>query len=166
MLLAKSSLDINLLPESQEDRNLASLLSLRPSRSIEETQNHTRSKILNTPALPSSSGLLTSFGGLKKEDSLSKTPLLNRNTLGILIKKPKIETASKNFDEINHDTKQSNLDDIKYTNVKVDSKCVKKDDLIEQNVCKGDNSCEMKCDPCNKVSSLVCDYSSSGESSD
>lgn len=167
LLLAKSSLEINLLPESQEDRNLASLLSLCPSRSIEEKQNHTRSKILNSPALPSSSGLLTSFGGLKKEDSLSKTPPLSRNALGIMIKKTKIETASENVDEINKNTKHSglNFDDSKSIDIKVDTECVKKDQVIEQKVYKGD-LCETKCDTTNKVLSLVCDYSSSGESSD
>lgn len=145
---------------------MASLLSLRPSRSIEEKQNYTRSKILNSPALPSSSGLLTSFGGLKKEDSLSKAPSLSRNSLGIMIKKPKIETRSKTVDEIdqNMKVKHSNLntDDRKsIIDVKVESKCMKKDNIIELNVCKDDNLCRN-----DKVLSLVCDYSSSGESSE
>lgn len=170
LLLAKSSLDINLLPESQEDRNMASLLSLRPSRSIEEKQNYTRNKILNSPALPSSSGLLTSFGGLKKEDSLSKTTPLSRNSLGIMIKKPKLDTISKNVDEVNQEikVKHSNLnsDDIQSIDVKVHSECMRKDDVIENNVCKDDNLFELKCDRYDKVLSLVCDYGSSGESSE
>ncbi|XP_047990175.1 coiled-coil domain-containing protein 130 homolog [Leguminivora glycinivorella] len=93
LLLARSSLDINLLPESEEDRHMATLLSLRPSKSIEEKQTSTRSKILNSPALPSSSGLITSFGGLKKEESLSKNAGLSRNALGIMIKRKKVEDS-------------------------------------------------------------------------
>ncbi|KAG6453905.1 coiled-coil domain-containing protein 130 homolog [Manduca sexta] len=89
LLLAKSSLDINLLPETEEDRNMATLLSLRPSSSIEEKQKHTRNTILNSPALPSSAGLITSFGGLKKEEQFKSTQL-TRNSLGILIKKTKV----------------------------------------------------------------------------
>ncbi|KOB70015.1 Uncharacterized protein OBRU01_16297 [Operophtera brumata] len=92
-LLAKSSLDLNLLPETEEDRNMASLLALRPSKSIEEKKELTRNKILNSPALPSSSGLLTSFGGLKKEESLSKSAQLTRNALGIAIKKSKVDNT-------------------------------------------------------------------------
>ncbi|OWR53307.1 hypothetical protein KGM_209966 [Danaus plexippus plexippus] len=98
LLLARSSLDIKLLPESEDDRNMAALLSLRPSRSIEESQSETRTKILNTPALPSSSGLLTSFGGLKKEESLSKSISLSRNILGITIKKAKKEDTDGDKD--------------------------------------------------------------------
>lgn len=147
---------------------MASLLVLRPSRSIEEKQNHTRSKILNSPALPSSSGLLTSFGGLKKEDSLSKNPPLSRNSLGIMIKKAKIETVSKHVDEINQSIKvkhsKLNSDVIKSVDVKVDSDSVKKNDIVEQVVCKDENG--VKCDTDDKVLSLVCDYSSSGDSSD
>lgn len=94
LLLAKSSLNISLLPENEDDRNMASLLSLRPSKSIEETQTNTRSKILNMPALPSSSGLLTSFIGLKKEETLGKSTLLTRQTLGITFKRNKFENSS------------------------------------------------------------------------
>lgn len=82
LLLAKSSLEIPLLPETQEDKNLAALLALKPSRDINEKQSDTRSEIINRPALPSSSGLITSFGGLKKEKLLQNKPL-TRNSLGI-----------------------------------------------------------------------------------
>lgn len=94
ILLSKSSLDIDLLPETEEDRNLANLLSLKPSKSIEEKQIHVRKSILNSPALPSSSGLITSFGGLKKEEQLKKSKMLSRNLLGISVKK-KINKTEK-----------------------------------------------------------------------
>lgn len=95
LLLAKSSLDINLLPEIDDDRNMAALLSLRPSHTIEESQTVTRNKILNSPALPSSSGFLTSFGGLKKEESLNKCMPLTRNSLGITIKRSKSDSKDR-----------------------------------------------------------------------
>ena len=82
LLLAKSSLEIPLLPETQEDKNLAALLALKPSRTINEKQSEIRQEIINSPALPSSSGLITSFGGLKKEKLLQKKSL-TRNSLGI-----------------------------------------------------------------------------------
>lgn len=84
-----------------------------------------------------------------------------------MIKRPKIEATSKHRDEIqqNINVKNPNLnsDNTKCIGVKVDSECVNKDDEIEQNVCKHD---KVKCDTNDKVLSLVCDYSSSGESSD
>ena len=46
------------------------------------------------PALPSSTGLITSFGGLKKEESLGKSTSLTRQTLGITFKRSKIENNS------------------------------------------------------------------------
>lgn len=70
---------------------MASLLSLQPSKTVEEKRELTRSKILNSPALPSSSGLLTSFGGLKREESISKSMTLNRNVLGVVVKKSKVD---------------------------------------------------------------------------
>ncbi|XP_068617223.1 coiled-coil domain-containing protein 130 homolog [Battus philenor] len=151
ILLSKSSLDITLLPESEEDKNLASLLSLRPSRTIEERQNVVRSKILNSPALPSSSGLITSFGGLKKEQMLSKSSQLTRNTLGITIKRNKLNTKDNSEEIVGNDT-------VRKTNITVDEK------LDNSNCDSGKlNSMPLKE---NNGLSLVGDYSSSGEGSD
>ncbi|XP_046977768.1 coiled-coil domain-containing protein 130 homolog [Vanessa cardui] len=143
LLLAKSSLNINLLPESDEDKNMASLLSLRPSRSIEEKHSVARSKILNSPALPSSSGLLTSFGGLKKEESISKAVPLTRNSLGIMIKRNKINDK----DQRSVETKSNENNNEQELDLK---------DKVQ-----GSIETEIK----NKVS-LVGDYSSSSENSD
>lgn len=221
LLLAKSSLNINLLPENEDDRNMASLLSLRPSKSIEESQNQTRSKILNMPALPSSSGLLTSFGGLKKEESLGKSTLLTRQTLGITFKRSKVEnnsSLSKNKDKVSdldeeNTTLQNTEDEVinkndgqhlfnnitpgsseeegnneiddKKLNEKVENneKQIKRDSkdseivvdkkeidtliaMKDENkkVLKGTNT--IKEEIVTKKISLVCDYSSSGESSE
>ncbi|XP_063534839.1 coiled-coil domain-containing protein 130 homolog [Cydia strobilella] len=150
LLLARSSLDINLLPESEEDRHMATLLSLRPSKSIEEKQTSTRTKILNTPALPSSSGLLTSFGGLKKEESLSKNASLTRNALGIMIKKKRVENS------VNMETKGENSDvnmekqdengEVKTTNEQKDNKVISKDNNIENDAFTKDDTVKEKVD--------------------
>ncbi|CAH2260110.1 coiled-coil domain-containing protein 130 homolog [Pararge aegeria] len=203
LLLAKSSLNIHLLPESEDDRNMASLLSLRPSQSSEESQNITRNKILNTPALPSSSGLLTSFGGLKKEESLSKCAPLTRNALGIMVKRKKVENIIEgeiNGNESNNlGDKVKNYDEFKYTSKseakmetesknninnneeKVqESKSENKEKMenkdqgeVKNNEVSGNNKNEdtienenIKNSEVKQNISLVCDYSSSGESTD
>ncbi|KAL9708269.1 hypothetical protein quinque_011787 [Culex quinquefasciatus] len=56
-LLAKSSLDISLLPESESDRKMASLMRLHSAKSIAERDREKRSTILTRPALPSTSGV-------------------------------------------------------------------------------------------------------------
>lgn len=153
LILARSSLNINLLPETEEDRNMASLLSLRPSQSIEESQSTTRNKILNTPALPSSRGLLTSFGGLKKEESLSKSVPLSRNALGIMVKTKKVENAIKgkvNSDDSNTTGYKSNCDESENI-IKLQSKVVSEKTKDEDNlhgIEKGDENekCKNACE--------------------
>lgn len=174
-LLAKSSLELNLLPETEDDRNLASLLALRPSRSIEENKELTRNIILNSPALPSSSGLLTSFGGLKKEESLSKSVQLSRNALGIAIKRSKVDhskTQVSDKHEANIDSQlessinlctSENIQEIKSSDSQDSTNLSPQKDIelsdevsLSINVVQSVQS---------KVS-LVGDYSSSGESTD
>ncbi|KAJ8723552.1 hypothetical protein PYW08_003464 [Mythimna loreyi] len=187
LLLAKSSLNINLLPENEDDRNMASLLALRPSKSIEESQNTTRSKILNTPALPSSSGLLTSFGGLKKEESLGKSTLLTRQNLGITFKRTKVEnnshlhklkdTISNVADDKSVIEKSDDMfnSDNKVKENKVEGKVTISDSELKETdksaVGKDETNNESKENSTikekeTKKISLVCDYSSSGESSE
>ncbi|KAF9422721.1 hypothetical protein HW555_001715 [Spodoptera exigua] len=191
LLLAKSSLDISLLPENEDDRNMASLLSLRPSKSVEESQTQTRSKILNTPALPSSTGLLTSFGGLKKEESLSKSNSLTRQGLGITLKRSKIlekkstedrecisEEDSKIEDKLiteSKDLKDDICKDIKLSEVpnkyentddqkKIDILNIKKDEVTTPTTNTNNSFTIDKVET--KKLSLVCDYSSSDENSE
>ncbi|XP_045769874.1 coiled-coil domain-containing protein 130 homolog [Maniola jurtina] len=155
LLLAKSSLNINLLPETEDDRNMASLLSLRPSQSIEESQSLTRIKILNTPALPSSSGLLTSFGGLKKEESLSKSVLLTRNALGITVKRKHVDDVESNTnddlsdpkkvkddDEFKSISKSENKIESEYKNKNIDEKGSKSLANINKNEGETDIACK------------------------
>ncbi|CAG9787964.1 unnamed protein product [Diatraea saccharalis] len=170
LLLAKSSLNIELLPESEEDRNLASLLSLRSSHSIEEKESQVRNKIMNTPALPSSSGLLTKFGELKKEESLIKNSLLTRNSLGIMIKKAKPNTGeTRSPDKINitqfhkEESKaciEMNSNEIKLDKSEPDFKSYSEVGTETKNSVSKNNESK------SSTLSLVCDYSSSGENSD
>ncbi|KAL4702573.1 hypothetical protein ACJJTC_018568 [Scirpophaga incertulas] len=175
LLLVKSSLDINLLPENEDDRNMASLLSLRPSRSIEEKEGQLRSKIMNTPALPSSSGLLTSFGGLKKEESLSKSSVLTRTSLGITIKRNKIDETQKETVDIklvddSNKTKSNNMENVEI-NKTTDGELDDLNGKIEKSLCEDvissdtNNSVETS-QPNGYSLSLIGDYGSSGESSD
>lgn len=160
LLLAKSSLDINLLPENEDDRNMASLLSLRPSRSIEESQTQTRSKILNTPALTSSTHLLTSFGGLKKEELLSKSAPLTRNSLGITIKRSKTEGLKGSPEN------KDNAENIAVKDIFLDEKV--KDNVKMKDISEIKDQKEMKVEEKVNLSSqlsLVGDYSSSEDSS-
>lgn len=165
---------------------MASLLSLRPSKSVEESQTQTRSKILNTPALPSSTGLLTSFGGLKKEESLSKSNSLTRQGLGITLKRSKIDVKNSTDNKVSDSKEDSRLeekvtksndlkDSIKINSEvpnkheneekidlkKVDILSIKKDEV--KNTCENDIAVD-KVET--KHVSLVGDYSSSDENSE
>ncbi|ENN72662.1 coiled-coil domain-containing protein 130 homolog [Dendroctonus ponderosae] len=53
-LLKKSSLDIPLLEERDEDRKIATLLSMKPIRSFEENLDEKRKQLLSQSALPTS----------------------------------------------------------------------------------------------------------------
>lgn len=79
-LLAKSSLDIELLPENDQDARLAAMMRLHSAKTETEHEIERRAELLNRPALPSST--ITSFGGLRSE-RLLKTKL-SRRDLGIV----------------------------------------------------------------------------------
>lgn len=74
---------ITLLPETEEDRQLASLLRLRASKSIGEKSREKMLEIMNKPALPSAT--VTSFGGLRREKLLATR--LKSGSLGIVKKR-------------------------------------------------------------------------------
>ncbi|XP_059614030.1 coiled-coil domain-containing protein 130 homolog [Phlebotomus argentipes] len=69
-LLDKSSLDIALVPENEEDRHMASLMSLQSVKSSEEEAAERRQSAINQPSLPGSN--ILSFGGIRAERLLSK----------------------------------------------------------------------------------------------
>ncbi|KAJ1523699.1 hypothetical protein ONE63_001533 [Megalurothrips usitatus] len=102
LLLTKSSLSINLLPENEEDKRLASLLSLAPSKSMVENQETARDNIMNRPALPSSNGTSPGFLGLQNARRLEEQHNL-RKKLGTMIrtnvKMKKLTPSILNSDE-------------------------------------------------------------------
>ncbi|CAH0553935.1 unnamed protein product [Brassicogethes aeneus] len=81
-LLKKSSLDIPLLPERDEDKKVASLLSmkLKSSKSIAENTDLVRKKIISQSSLPTHN-----FSKAKEEKALKI--LTKSNCLGILSKR-------------------------------------------------------------------------------
>ncbi|KAL0879881.1 hypothetical protein ABMA27_002407 [Loxostege sticticalis] len=123
LLLAKSSLNIELLPESEDDRNMASLLSLRPSRTIEEKQSQVRKKIFKSPVLPNSSSNAKEIKGI-----MNKTATITRTSLGIAIRKPKTDKEDiKDNGDKKEENKEENeivLEEIKKQDIKdEDSSC-------------------------------------------
>uniref|UniRef100_A0A2M4BT55 Putative c2c2-type zn-finger protein n=1 Tax=Anopheles marajoara TaxID=58244 RepID=A0A2M4BT55_9DIPT len=72
-LLAKSSLAVALLPESDHDRRMAQLMRLHSSKTIHEKDRERRTAILNRPALPSTSTA-----------KIKALPKLERTSLGIV----------------------------------------------------------------------------------
>lgn len=81
-LLARSSLAIDLLPETDQDKQMAALMRLQASKTIAEREREKISDIMNRPALPSAT--ITTFGGLKREKLLSTK--LAKKDLGIVVK--------------------------------------------------------------------------------
>ncbi|ETN60187.1 coiled-coil domain-containing protein 130 [Anopheles darlingi] len=76
-LLAKSSLAVALLPESDNDRRMAQLMRLHSSKTIHEKDKERRTAILNRPALPSTSNA-----------RIKAVPKLERASLGIVKRTP------------------------------------------------------------------------------
>ncbi|XP_050086709.1 coiled-coil domain-containing protein 130 homolog [Anopheles aquasalis] len=72
-LLAKSSLAVALLPESDNDRRMAQLMRLHSSKTIHEKDKERRTAILNRPALPSTA-----------TTKIKAIPKLERTSLGIV----------------------------------------------------------------------------------
>lgn len=78
-----SLLGIKLLPETDEDRQLASLLQLKASKSITEKSRERMLEVMSKPALPSAT--ITSFGGVRREKLLAQK--LKPTSLGIVKKR-------------------------------------------------------------------------------
>lgn len=79
-LLQKSSLNIELLPESDQDARLAAMMRLHSAKNINEHKRERRNEIYLRPALPSAT--ITTFGGLRSERLLSNK--LSKRDLGIM----------------------------------------------------------------------------------
>ncbi|XP_055918110.1 coiled-coil domain-containing protein 130 homolog [Eupeodes corollae] len=136
-LLQRSSLEIGLLPESEQDRQMAALMKLQ-SKPAKEREEEKRLDILTRPALPSSTQ--TTFGGLKRQKLINSK--LSLKDLGI--KKKKEDDAQQKPTEAEKKT----TCELRETDE--DSKDLKTDQTTN-------NGCEIK----KSSLGLVCDYSSS-----
>ncbi|KAM7344968.1 coiled-coil domain-containing protein 130 homolog [Cochliomyia hominivorax] len=151
-LLAKSSLEIELLPETQQDRQMAALMKLQ-SKSAQEREEEKRIDILLQPALPGATQ--TTFGGLKRQKALNSH--LDYKQLGIKRKQTDKEV------ENNKDNEQEK------------EKCVRTEDKIDSNeTSNSEVSIIQQPNSSNSLSAclvnlpqslaLVCDYVSSNSS--
>ncbi|KAJ6642354.1 Coiled-coil domain-containing protein 130 like [Pseudolycoriella hygida] len=87
-LLARCSLDINLLPENDQDRNMAALMRLQSAKTIAEREKEKISDIMNRPALTCEAS--TDVNSNKRKKLLGCK--LDGSNLGI-VKKNKTATA-------------------------------------------------------------------------
>lgn len=102
LVLSRASLvGMSLLPESEEDRQMANLLQLKASKTISEASREKMLELMHKPALPSAT--ITSFGGTKREKQLARkidvTNLIRKKSITdvedtIVSKKQKVEKNS------------------------------------------------------------------------
>lgn len=102
LVLSRASLvGMSLLPESEEDRQMANLLQLKASKTISEASREKMLELMHKPALPSAT--ITSFGGTKREKQLARkidvTNLIRKKSITdiedtIVGKKQKVEKNS------------------------------------------------------------------------
>lgn len=91
-LLTKSSIDIQLLPESLEDSQLAELFKLQAAKDEEQIENEKIQKIIDKPAL-STNLTISDKVQLKRERVFDKR--LSQSQLGIVVKKPRVVIEPK-----------------------------------------------------------------------
>lgn len=150
-LLSKSSLDIDLLPENQQDRQMAALMKLQ-SKSAYEREEEKRLDILLKPALPSATQ--TTFGGIKRQKALNNQ--LQYEQLGIKRKVTSTEAETG-------DGKDDRSKELSKTELPI---CI---DNVEDKSTKNETSPIAETDTSVLVNmpkslALVCDYASSSSS--
>lgn len=89
LLLRKSSLSIELLPESEQDRKMAALMSLQAARTVQDVDRDRKRAIFNKPVLPSAT--ITTFGGLKAEKLMSNR--MKGSDLGVVVRRESKQVA-------------------------------------------------------------------------
>lgn len=87
-ILKRTSLDISLLPETEDDKKMAILMRLHAKNDVHKREKKKQQEILSQPALPGAT--ITSFGGLKREGQFKKCL---PTSLGIKRKKIKKESS-------------------------------------------------------------------------
>lgn len=160
-LLLKSSLDIELAPESDQDARLAAIMRLQSEKIVDEKDK--KIDVINQPVLPTT---MTPYGGMKRQRALNTK--LSQNDLGIKrkttdtadisINRNKITTTITSAENETEETSKSALDSSEYHETKGDSKGDSKEELRENS--KGGPPKVM-----NSLS-LVCSYSSHSSSDD
>lgn len=102
-LLKKSSLDIPLLPEREEDKKMASLLSMKliSSKSVAENMDTIRKNVLSQSCLPTS--------GFSPSKELKAIKILSnqKQTVNVIVKRKEENTVNSN--DLNKDTKKIKL---------------------------------------------------------
>lgn len=99
VLKKRYSLDIPVLPESEEDKKYASLLSMKTSRSVEDNRELKRKQLLFSAALPSSDLTYN-----KEQKALKVLSRDTKNHLGI-VKKNEITTSCHSLEEASTSSK-------------------------------------------------------------
>lgn len=137
-LLARCSLDINLLPESEQDKNMAALMRLQSAKTIAEREKEKISNLMNRPALPCATTktinenkrqkLMTSkfngsnIGIVKKDDRNKSTTSADTESVQLKTERNRdVETASQAFNEIKSDSNAGSSSVTLVSNVYFDS---------------------------------------------
>ncbi|XP_025109725.1 coiled-coil domain-containing protein 130 homolog [Pomacea canaliculata] len=92
-LLKKSSLDIELVPETEQDRRLASLIKYSVTKSFDEKQQETRKAIASRPLFKGTNKPLSSACGLSGEELNKRTEI--KQKLGLHLTSPRVEQSLK-----------------------------------------------------------------------
>lgn len=106
-LLKKSSLGLNLLPETEEDKKLAGLIKLMPLNSLEESQKLKREEIISRPLFASEdkSSLVHSLVRIKVESLLKPSP---KSKLVTVKKHSKPSNTKKSLVSFDYDSSSEN----------------------------------------------------------
>ncbi|XP_031626271.1 coiled-coil domain-containing protein 130 homolog [Contarinia nasturtii] len=159
-LLLKSSLDIELLPENDQDARLAAMMKLHSERVINEKDR--KNEVINKPALPA----IKAISSLRSQRLLNSK--LSKNDLGIkrktsdsceslakIIKPTETITSNDTPEKLGESSSHSN----EATQEKESTKTTKRNHMDDKSTDNGST----------KVSSslsLVCNYSSNSSSDD
>lgn len=168
-LLKKSSLDIELLPESDQDARLAAMMRLQSAKSVAEREREKKSDVINRPALPSAT--VTAFGGLRSERLLGVK--LNKGDLGIVsgcnkrksdtnndspIEMKKLNSSEANLMEsVPENTIATSITKIIETNAEDNAN---NEDVDMESAASSENSKETAANTMPSSFSLLCNYSS------
>lgn len=140
---SKFSLDISLLPENENDRKMASLLSLKPSTSMVERNLQTREDIINAPVLPNLSSVSPQV--LAKRSRMAEQSVVS--PLGIIPRK-----------RVSHNNQELQVEESL-----MDKTSVCEDEITKDESKKSDRAPEQPSSTKHNSLSLVADYDSNSD---